>query len=186
MVKPAAVGALPHVAHANSAVLMQQQPPEGDGRDFAAFARSDDALRLRSVLVAKLGYHDGNEATAEALAFAAANWSRVSGARSAVAYLSTVGWRTINRNRRRRNASQIPLSEIDPPSEEGHSVDVDLERALGRLTDRQRTAVVLIHAFGWTHREVASALGLRVTSVQNHAERGLAKLRTILDYPEAT
>jgi hypothetical protein len=40
---------------------------------------------------------------------------------------------------------------------------------------------VLVHGFGWTLREVAEVAGLRVTSVQNHLERGIAKLRSALE-----
>ena len=55
-----------------------------------------------------------------------------------------------------------------------------LAPALKTLTARQRTAVVLVHGFGWTLREVAELTGTKVTTVQNHLERGLAKLRHTL------
>jgi RNA polymerase sigma factor (sigma-70 family) len=51
---------------------------------------------------------------------------------------------------------------------------------LRSLSQRQRTAVVLVHGFGWTLREVAEIMGTKITTVQNHVERGLAKLRTEL------
>jgi DNA-directed RNA polymerase specialized sigma24 family protein len=41
--------------------------------------------------------------------------------------------------------------------------------------------VVLVHGFDWTLGEVAELCGVRVTSVQNHLERGLAKLRADLE-----
>jgi len=41
----------------------------------------------------------------------------------------------------------------------------------------QRTAVVLIDGFDWTHQEVADQLGVRRSTVQKHRERGLARLR---------
>ena len=50
-----------------------------------------------------------------------------------------------------------------------------------QLTERQRVAVVLVHGFGWTLREVAELTDVAVTSVQNHVERGLEKLRTALE-----
>ena len=60
-------------------------------------------------------------------------------------------------------------------------VEPGLGEALGRLTDRQRAAVVLVHGYGWTMREVAELNGSKVTSVQNHLERGLSKLRRALE-----
>jgi RNA polymerase sigma factor (sigma-70 family) len=55
-----------------------------------------------------------------------------------------------------------------------------LAPALRALTARQRSAVVLVHGFGWSMREVAELTGTKVTTVQNHLERGLAKLRRTL------
>ena len=55
-----------------------------------------------------------------------------------------------------------------------------LAPALEKLTERQRVAVILVHGFGWTMREVAECTDVRVTSVQNHLERGMQKLRAAL------
>jgi DNA-directed RNA polymerase specialized sigma24 family protein len=52
---------------------------------------------------------------------------------------------------------------------------------LAQLSDRQRVAVVLVHGFGWTIREVAELTNTRTTTVQNHLERGLARLRSGLE-----
>ena len=40
----------------------------------------------------------------------------------------------------------------------------------------ERVAVILVHGFGWTMREVAELTGTKVTTVQTHLERGLRKL----------
>jgi DNA-directed RNA polymerase specialized sigma24 family protein len=37
--------------------------------------------------------------------------------------------------------------------------------------------VVLIHGFDYTLREVADLTGVKITTVQNHLERGLRRLR---------
>jgi Sigma-70, region 4. len=42
-------------------------------------------------------------------------------------------------------------------------------------------AVVLIHGFDWTLREVAELMEIRVTSVQTHLDRGLTNLRSALE-----
>lgn len=52
--------------------------------------------------------------------------------------------------------------------------------ALVALTEAQRTAVVLVHGFGWTMKEVGEMTGVKVTSVQNHLDRALKKLRIAL------
>jgi RNA polymerase sigma factor (sigma-70 family) len=52
---------------------------------------------------------------------------------------------------------------------------------LAELPERQRTAVLLIHGFGWTYAEVAEFLGVAVGTVQTHVERAMAKLRSVLE-----
>ena len=52
--------------------------------------------------------------------------------------------------------------------------------ALRKLSPKQRQVVVLVYAFEWTQAEVADLLGVRPTTVQNHVERGMAKLRHAL------
>jgi DNA-directed RNA polymerase specialized sigma24 family protein len=81
-----------------------------------------------------------------------------------------------SRTRRRRQPVVFEVSHATEPY-----VEPGLGRALARLSERQRVAVVLVHGFGWTHREVAELTGSRPTTVQNHLERGLRKLRTYLE-----
>jgi RNA polymerase sigma factor (sigma-70 family) len=56
-------------------------------------------------------------------------------------------------------------------------VEPELPAALSRLSEKQRVVVILIHCFEWTQAEVAELLGVSKSTVQNHLERGLAKLR---------
>ena len=60
-------------------------------------------------------------------------------------------------------------------------VEPRLGDALAELSEGQRTAVVLIHGFGWTMREVAELNGISVSTVQTHLERGLKNLREALE-----
>jgi DNA-directed RNA polymerase specialized sigma24 family protein len=53
--------------------------------------------------------------------------------------------------------------------------------ALENLSERQRLAVILVHGYGWRPVEVAAVTGLRTTTVQTHAARGLARLRDALE-----
>ncbi|GAG77135.1 unnamed protein product, partial [marine sediment metagenome] len=51
------------------------------------------------------------------------------------------------------------------------------------LSERQRTAVLLIEGYDWTFQEVADLMGLSRSSVQRHVERGMSKLRIALEVP---
>ncbi len=56
-------------------------------------------------------------------------------------------------------------------------VEPGLPAAVAGLPEQQRITVTLLHGYGWTMTEVAELLGTKKTTVQNHAERGLARLR---------
>jgi len=63
-----------------------------------------------------------------------------------------------------------------PPGTE-HRFEPGLSAALASLSERQRLAVVLVHGFDYTLREVADLTGIKITTVQTHLERGLSRLR---------
>ena len=67
------------------------------------------------------------------------------------------------------------------PTSDSPWIEPALPAALQRLSSRQRTAVMLIKGYGWTYQEVADLTGISVSSVQNHVERALAKLRADLE-----
>ena len=139
---------------------------------FEAFVAAHEP-RLRRALVAAYGAERGREALAEALAYAWEHWARVAAMEHPAAYLFRVGQ---SRTRRRK----VPVSYVIPEHAEPW-VEPALPGALAALSERQRVAVVLVFAFGWHLREVAEVLDVKVTTVQNHLERGLARLRAALE-----
>lgn len=117
----------------------------------------------------------GREATAEAFAYAWEHWDRLAVMQNPAGYTYRVGQRVGERLTRRRD----PVV-FTPPASEQPIVEPKLAPALSRLSARQRTAVVLVHGLGWTHRETAEFLGLSTSSVQKHLERGVERLRRAL------
>ena len=134
--------------------------------DFAGEAEP----RLKVALCSAFGMDAGLEATADALAYGWEHWERISMMPNPVGYLWGVG-----RNRARRRRRPIVLYEIDHHALP--NVEPGLPSALATLTERQRVSVMLVHCFGWSLSEVAELSGLSKTTIQNHVERGLAKLR---------
>jgi DNA-directed RNA polymerase specialized sigma24 family protein len=149
-----------------------QDPPEVP-EEFEAFVLVTEPP-LRRALVAVYGYEDGREAAAEALAYAWEHWTRVREMPNAAGYLFRVARTSAARGRRWRRHPP-PLLALPPASEYGF--EPGLPAALAALSERQRIAVVLVHGFGYTLREVAGLTGVKITTVQNHLERGLGKLR---------
>ena len=124
---------------------------------------------LRRALVARYGHERGREAAAEALAYAWEHWEDVSTMSNPAGYLYRVGQ---SRTRPRRQRVLFDRRFAEEPL-----VEPGLPDALARLSPKQRVAVVLVHGFGMTLREVAEVTGLGVTTVQTHMERGLRRLR---------
>lgn len=130
--------------------------------------------RLRAALSAAYGPDRGREAAAEALAWAWEHLDRLGGIEHPVPYLFRVG-RSRTRLRRIRLAAPAASGWSEPWVEPG------LARALSCLTQRQRVAVMLVCGHEWTLAEVAELLGVKLTTVQTHMDRGLAKLRASLE-----
>lgn len=136
---------------------------------FTVFVKETEP-RLRHALVAVFGQERGREATAEALAYAFENWDRVEGMENPAGYLYRVG------------RSRSPLDRLRPrflpvPAEEIPDVEPGLPDAIQRLSEKQRVAVVMVHAYGWSREETALLMGVSVSTVDTHLQRGLASLR---------
>jgi DNA-directed RNA polymerase specialized sigma24 family protein len=137
--------------------------------EFRSFVVENE-LRIHRAFVAAYGAERGREATAEALAYAWEHWQQLKSVENIPGFLYRVGQ---SRTRPRKHPVTFELA----PELQEQLVEPGLRAALTNLSTRQRVAVVLIHGYGWTIREVADYMGLRTTSVQNHLERGLRKLR---------
>ena len=146
-----------------------------EAEGFAAWYETVEP-RLRIALSAAYGPERGREAAAEALAWAWAweHLDRLEEISHPVPYLFRVG-RSRTRVRRPRLIRPGTSTWSEPWVEPG------LARALATLTQRQRVAVMLICGHEWTLAEVAEYLGVKVTTVQTHMDRGLAKLRASLE-----
>ncbi len=145
------------------------------GDEFAEFF-ADVEPGLRRALVARYGAERGREATAEALAYAWEHWPKVQAMERPVGYLYRVGQSRTRRLRLTRRDAFAPADPAELPC-----VEPGLPRALSSLSERQRVAVVLVCGFGWQLHEVADLFGVKTTTVQNHVDRGLAKLRIDLE-----
>ena len=137
---------------------------------FTDFYR-DVEPRLRRALVAAFGVDIGAESASEALAFGWENWERVGQMPNPAGYLFGVGRNKARRHRSRRVAFPVPPV--------GHEFEVEpgIPEALSRLSDKQRVTVLLVYGDEWTWLEVADLLGVSVSTVQKHLERGMSKLR---------
>ncbi len=131
---------------------------------------------LRRALVAGFGPEIGREAAEEALIYGWRHWTRVRDLDNTAGYLFRVGSRIATKLAARRPDPLFP----DPPHSDNPGIEPGLARALTSLSERQRIAVVLVHAYGLSQREAARLLGVSKGTLQRHLERGLRRLRSQL------
>lgn len=112
------------------------------------------------------------DAVAEALAFAWEHRDRVLPMANPVGYL----YRVAQSRSRRRKQGLLPWKSDDtiPHIEPG------LPAALSALSPKQSQAIWLVHAAGMTHVEAGEAMDISASTVANHVERGMARLRSEL------
>jgi DNA-directed RNA polymerase specialized sigma24 family protein len=143
-------------------------PPEHGFEPFVA----DAEPRLRRALCSTFGPTVGREAAVDALAYGWEHWARVSTMANPVGYLYRVGFTA-----GRRAVRQLPRVGSTARVDHDLVIEPKLDEALRRLSPQQRAAVVLVHGYGYSLQEVADVLELKRTSVQNHVERAMARLR---------
>ena len=150
---------------------------EEDDESYTRFFRETEP-KLRRALIAAVGGEAGREAAAVALEYAWEHWERIRAMDNPAGYVYRVG-----RSRGGKLAASnkrcfpAPLAASDRIP----WVEPKLSNALERLTEKQRTAVMLVHGLDWTLTEVADLLSISPGSVNKHAQRGLTKLRTALE-----
>ena len=146
-------------------------PDQTRSDSFTDFV-DDVELRLRQALTAALGPEVGREASADALAYAWEHWERISVMENPVGYVYRVGQSRGGRMRRRRRVVLPPVATERLPW-----VEPGLPAALARLSEKQRTVVLLLHSYEWTMSEVAGLLGVSKGTVQSYADRAMHGLR---------
>jgi RNA polymerase sigma factor (sigma-70 family) len=83
---------------------------------------------------------------------------------------------------RRKGELLHPDAGIDTPVEgTDPGLALDLERSMARLKPDERICVVLCHAEGMSHSEIAAHTGWPLGTVKSHVTRGSARLRAMLE-----
>lgn len=185
----------PRVEHLEDGELVLRAQ-QGDQEAFAELVRNHQnevyTLALRLV-----NRHDlASDVTQEALIRA---WRALPKFRGDAAFSTwlhrivvNTAW-TLRRRSRRHDAAPIDEESMQvrdkgvTPEQAGEVVDlrVALKQELGALTYPQRSAVVMKDIYGWSHEEVAEALGISVTAAKVRLYRGRKRLRDRL-FEEAT
>lgn len=156
--------------------------PAGDrqlvaGVPFEAFI-ADASLRLQRTLVGRYGTDLGVDAAAEALAWAWEHRNKLVGMKNPIGYLYRVGQTAVRGQTRRRRPVTLP---VERPVDEFELPDPGLHEALQKLKTDQRIAVMLVHGYAYPYAEAAAMMDVPISTLKNHLNRGLRKLRHHLE-----
>lgn len=147
-------------------------------RDYV-LARGTALLRIGIMLT-------GNQADAEdlvqaALASTYLAWDKINDRAALDAYVRRAMVNTHISWWRRRKLDEYPTDELPELAVADHARDSDLaevvRRALDRLPERMRAAVMLRYFEDMTEPEIAALLGVSLGTVKSTVSRAVAKLR---------
>ena len=147
-----------------------------DRDDFEAFVERVKPELLQA-LIATYGPVDGREATVDALSWAWEHRDRLADVDHPLGYLYRVGQSAT----RRFLPRPVPTRLAEILETRFPDVEPGLMPALARLSEQQRTVVVLVHGYGWRQAEVARLLGINASTVRDYLNRAIDRLRNELE-----
>ena len=146
---------------------------------FHMFVAARTAALARTAYLLTGDHHLAEDLLQTALFKAAKAWGRIQGDPEPyvrrILYTENVSWW-----RRRRHAAETALGEYDRPAAAADDdLRLSLERALGELTAKQRTVLVLRYYEDRTETQTAELLGIGVGTVKSTTRQALARLRAV-------
>jgi RNA polymerase sigma-70 factor (sigma-E family) len=160
-------------------------------KDFEEFAVARTPDLYRSAWLLCGDRHQADDLVQETLAKVYARWQRpfVGPIDNPAAYAQTTLMRTFLSGRRKRANGELSYAEPPdtavPDGTETSDVRLVLVRALAGLAPADRAVVVLRYLEDLSVEETAARLGTSSGAVRNRSMRALAKLRDVLEGPQA-
>ena len=128
---------------------------------------------------AVVGPVDADDAWSETFLSALRAYPQLPANANVEAWLVTIAHRKAIDVIRRANRSATPVADVpdDPHEPNADGYDLDVERALAQLPERQRYAVAYHYLAGLPYAEVAAVIGGSTDAARRAAADGIAKLR---------
>ena len=173
-------GAVPGPAGGDSVPPARQ----ADDRGFREYVTSRSRSLLRTAYVLTGNRADAEDLVQAALAKTFLAWDRIEDSGALDGYVRKAMVNTHISWWRRRRLDEYPTDEVPDRAvvdDAGDAGDSDLQdtlrRAIDRLPQRMRAAVMLRYYEDMTEAEVADALGVSLGTVKSTVSRAVAKLR---------
>jgi RNA polymerase sigma-70 factor (sigma-E family) len=152
-----------------------------DDPEFRDYVRSRSRALLRTAYLLTGNVADAEDLVQSALAKTYLAWDRIEDRGALDGYVRRAIVNTHISWWRRRRLEEYPTDEIPDQAVIDHSVSSELQeslrRAIDRLPQRMRAAVMLRYYDDMTEAEVAEVLGVSLGTVKSTVSRAVAKLR---------
>ncbi|GAA3212398.1 SigE family RNA polymerase sigma factor [Actinocorallia longicatena] len=152
---------------------------------FSAYVTGRGPALLRAALLLTGDRADAEDLLQAALTKTYLAWDRIHDHAALDGYVRRAMVNTQISWWRRRKLEIYPTGDLPDQPVDDHTrrceLNDSLSRALGRLPDRQRTAVMLRYYEDMSEAEIAQRLGVTVGTVKSTVSRAVAKLRDDTD-----
>jgi RNA polymerase sigma-70 factor (sigma-E family) len=154
----------------------------GDGETaFREYVHARETALLRMAFMLTGNRADAEDLVQAALAKTYLAWDRIQDRAALDNYVRRAIMNTHISWWRRRKLEEYPTDELPDQAVADHAGESDMaevvRRALDRLPQRMRTAVMLRYFEDMTEPEIATALGVSLGTVKSTVSRAVAKLR---------
>jgi RNA polymerase sigma-70 factor (sigma-E family) len=170
---------------AEAAIPGQAGPPPFDGPGFRDYVTARGPALLRAAYLLTGNWADAEDLVQAALAKTYLAWDRIEDMGAVDGYVRRAMINTHISWWRRRKFEEYPTDEMPDQVVADHAGHSDLQeslrRAVDRLPQRMRAAVLLRYYEDMTEAEVADALGVSLGTVKSTVSRAVAKLRVDAD-----
>ena len=153
----------------------------------AAFAEERGGWLIRCAYLLTGNRQAAEDLTQDTLLAVWRNWPKVAQADNRDAYVARIMLNTMRSKARRRRIAEVPYDDPPPPrgvtgADPMTSLDDadQIWHAMGSLTSRQRTVLVLRYWADMDDASIAAVVRCRRATVRSLAARGIATLRTTI------
>lgn len=162
-------------------VPRQARPADDRDAAFCEYVSARGTALLRMALMLTGNKQDAEDLVQAALAKTYLAWAKIQDRAALDQYVRRAMVNTQISWWRRRKLEEFPTDELPDQAVDDHAGASDraevVRRALDRLPERMRAAVMLRYFEDMTEPEIATALGISLGTVKSTVSRAVAKLR---------
>jgi RNA polymerase sigma factor (sigma-70 family) len=152
---------------ATGRALDADEAPDAVGTSFRSFFEDQSGPLLHGLVVVTGSTHEAEDIAQEAFTRVYERWERVGSMDDPAGYLHRTAMNVFRSRYRRARVALRRTSSLAPEPDAFETIARrdEAAAALGRLTPRQRAALVLTEAFGYSGEETARLLGIKASTV---------------------